>query len=139
VTTLYPVGIPAGPNNTSVTLAGKELANSDDTFGSASPIPVGQQLVDLKFGTDQAIDACVATIYQLDTSSLITVRRFLVTQAPATTPLQIDAMLFDTIHEYTIGVTCMTGLPNAHVGDFTVVTNPIAQSTFYSSTFKVTH
>ncbi len=139
VMTPYAVGIPTGPNNTSVTLAGKDLANNDDMYSGPTAISVGQQLVDLKFGTDQAIDACVVTIYQLDTSSLITVRRFLVTQPPATVPLQIDAMLFDTIHEYTIGVTCMTGLPNAHLGDFTVVANPIAQSTFYSSTFMVTH
>jgi hypothetical protein len=132
VATDYPVGIPTLPNNQSITLGNATLASADD---DQTVHAMGAATVDLTFGTDRAVDDCVVTLYQFDAGGLTTIRHFLLAQPPATTPYPIDASLFDTLHSYTIGVTCRTGLPGARTGDYTMVSSPMAESTFYSAAF----
>jgi hypothetical protein len=136
----YAVGI-AHQSGNDVTLkpeggTSKILTGADNTIVVALG---GATLVDLTFGTDQAVDDCVATIYQIAGASVTPVRRLLLRELPTpNSPFKIDASVFVPATTYTLGIVCRKGQTGIASGDYTMVSYPYMTSTLYTPTFTVT-
>ncbi|MEO8842992.1 MAG: hypothetical protein ABI591_10550 [Kofleriaceae bacterium] len=137
-------GIAIGATNTTMMPATKSLVSVDNVTVN-SPLNAETQSFDLTFASDStdpnaAITDCTITLYQIESTMLTPVRRYLINTLPnAATgaPVIIDARLFDFVHSYTFGISCYHGHPNAITGDWRSVTFPFAVSTIYSHSFTV--
>jgi hypothetical protein len=108
-------------------------------------VPRGSGLIPFKFATDAVVDDCMSTLYRIDGTSLVAVRRFLAQIVPAndSSAIQIDPSVFDTTHHYVFGIACHNGLPgvatntNQLGGDWSQVAYPFSESMVYSYPFVV--
>jgi hypothetical protein len=98
---------------------------------------------DLWFSSDSAdvtatIDDCSITIYQINSTTIIPVKRYLTNDLPtAAVPLVIDQGVFDSTHAYALGISCFHGHPMVKSGDWRTVVYPVAASTIYTKSFTV--
>jgi len=119
--------------------------NGDDIFidsGAAFTIANAPAQMDFVFGLDKpaTTDDCVSTIYQIGTSNLVPVHRYLSTpnnvQVNAT--IKVDKSVFAQGHDYVIGVSCHAGLPGIATGlDWSQVSYPFSESVTWSHSFNV--
>jgi hypothetical protein len=98
---------------------------------------------DLWFSSDSAdatatIDDCSVTIYQISSTIITPVKRYLTTDLPTeAVPLVIDQGVFDSTHAYALGISCYHGHPMVKTGDWRTVVYPVAASTIYTKSFTV--
>ena len=98
---------------------------------------------DLWFSSDSAdatatIDDCSITIYQISSTIITPVKRYLTNDLPTeAVPLVIDQGVFDSTHAYALGISCYHGHPMAKSGDWRTVVYPVAASTIYTKSFTV--
>ncbi|HEX7699864.1 MAG TPA: hypothetical protein VF403_04055, partial [Kofleriaceae bacterium] len=120
------------------------LADPEATKTLTRNVPsTGVKTFDLWFSSDSVdtsatIDDCSITIYQIGSSTITPVKRYLTNELPTTTvPLVIDQGVFDSTHTYALGISCYHGHPMVKSGDWRTVVYPVAASTIYTKSFTV--
>lgn len=136
---MKPSSLPDATATTTVLLADPEATK---TLTRNAP-STGVKTFDLWFSSDSVdtsatIDDCSITIYQIGSSTITPVKRYLTNELPTTTvPLVIDQGVFDSTHTYALGISCYHGHPMVKSGDWRTVVYPVAASTIYTKSFTV--
>ena len=80
-----------------------------------------------------AADDAVATVYRVDPTGLVALRRYVTTG----TTVAIDPAVLAAGSTYAISIELRTGYPTASVGDYRAVAYPLAASRIVAATFTV--
>ena len=112
-----------------VTLDGVDLATADGVALPASTAPRTLAFTVVMGAADDA----VATVYRVDPTGLVALRRYVTTG----TTVAIDPAVLAAGSTYAISIELRTGYPTASVGDYRAVAYPLAASRIVAATFTV--
>jgi hypothetical protein len=116
-----------------IELAGQRL-DVDDRLIALTP---ADPVVDWKFGANESADATALQLFEVTLAAGVPKLDLVLRIQTATTSVRIDRALLTPNKRYLIRLDTDSGLPNAAVGDFGVLTYPFAHATNWSHSFQI--